>query len=225
MGNCSPQLSPQKHRQSLRSLFSSFLSRTDTFLQESSMTSCTTSTSTSIAQDASFAFWFPLGWTIVGAVFTIFSFVFSLYVTLVRRDFVPPQLDSLVAVLWAIRGYQVYLRAVQSDVAVLKMALAAPGQPLAETLRTLQELMTDLLVLAEDDHETREIVTGLMTDRQEPVLPVLLEILAELRKSNGNPQIQRGLQPFSFQAFLIAQTKVLARERIQATPNPFLDLD
>jgi hypothetical protein len=189
------------------------------------MTSCTTSASTSIAQDASFAFWFPLGWTLAVVVFTIFSFFFSLYVTLVRRDFVSPQLDSLVAALWAKRGDQVHLRAVQSDVAVLKMALAAPGQPLAETLRTLQELRTDLLALAEDVHEICEVVTGLMTDRQEPVLPVLLEILAELRKSNGDPQIQRGLQPFSFQSFLNAQAKVLARERIQATPNPFLDLD
>jgi len=130
-----------------------------------------------------------------------------------------------VAALEAIRDDIGYLRAVQSDVAVLRMALTAPGQPLAETLRTLQELRTDLLALAEDAHEIREVVTGLITDRQEPVLPVLLEILAELRKSKGDPQIQRGLQAFSFQVFLDAQTKALARERIQATPNPFLDLD
>ncbi|KAF1348312.1 hypothetical protein EJ07DRAFT_141768 [Lizonia empirigonia] len=56
--------------------------------------------------------------------------------------------------------------------------------------------------------------------------PVLLEILAELRKmTKGDPRIQRGLRLFSLQVFLEAQAIVLARERIQATPNPFLDLD
>ncbi|KAH8714857.1 hypothetical protein GQ44DRAFT_625050 [Phaeosphaeriaceae sp. PMI808] len=64
------------------------------------------------------------------------------------------------------------------------------------------------------------------TDSQAPATPVLLEILAELRKmTKGDPKIQRGLRPFSLQVFLEAQAKVLARERIQATPNPFLDLD
>jgi hypothetical protein len=55
---------------------------------------------------------------------------------------------------------------------------------------------------------------------------VLLKILAELRKmTKGDPKIQRRLLPFSLHLFSKAQAEVLARERIQATPNPFHDLD
>ncbi|CBX93436.1 predicted protein [Plenodomus lingam JN3] len=86
----------------------------------------------------SFAFWFPLAWTMVGAIFTVLSFLWSVV----------------------------------------------------------------------------------------PAPPVLLEILTELRKmTKGHPKIHRRLEPFSLKDFLKTQAKVLARERTQTTPNPFIGLD
>jgi hypothetical protein len=174
----------------------------------------------------SFTFWFPSAWTLVGAVFIVFSLCFAFFIAFGRRDLVKPVLDKIVVVFRTIRDQTASLGEVQSDVAALMKAITAPGQSLAETLRTLRELRTDLQALAIEARETSEAVTRLRSDPQAPATPVLLEILAELRKmSEGGPKIQRGLRPFSLQVFLEAQAEVLARERIQATPNPFLDLN
>jgi hypothetical protein len=174
----------------------------------------------------SFTFWFPSAWTLVGAIFTIFSFSLAVFLAFGRRDSITPLLHEIMAILRTIRDESASLRVVQGDVATLMKAVTAPGQSRAETLRTLRELRTDFQVLASEARETCEAVTRLKTDPQAPATPVLLEILAELRKmTKGDPWIQRGLRPFSLQVFLEAQAKVLARERIQATPNPFLDLD
>ncbi|KAH6863008.1 hypothetical protein B0T12DRAFT_342108 [Alternaria alternata] len=105
------------------------------------MNSSKASSTDSIAQDASFAFWFPVACTLVGVLFTIFAFLLAFYTTFRRPT------------------------------------------------------------------------------------PVLLEILTELRKSNGDPRFQSWLRPVSFQVYLNAQAAVLARERKQANSSPFPELD
>jgi hypothetical protein len=174
----------------------------------------------------SFTLWFPSGWTLVGAFFTIFSFSLAVFLAFGRRDSITPLLHEIMAVLQTIRDQSASLWVVQGDVAALTKAVTAPGQSCAKTLRTLCELRTDFQALASEAREACEAVTRLTTDPQAPATPVLLKILAKLRKmTKGDPWIQKGLWPFSLQVFLEAQAKVLARERIQATPNPFLDLD
>jgi hypothetical protein len=118
------------------------------------------------------------------------------------------------------------LREVQRNVEALTTALTPHRESFAQTLRALQESSTDFQALALIVRETCGAVTGLTTDSWAPATPVLLEILTELRKvTKGGPKIQRRLRPFSLQIYLEAQAKVLARERMQATPNPFHDLD
>ncbi|KAH7390851.1 hypothetical protein DE146DRAFT_634712 [Phaeosphaeria sp. MPI-PUGE-AT-0046c] len=174
----------------------------------------------------SFTFWFPSVWTLVGALFTVFSFSLAVVLAFGRCDSITPLLHEIVLLLRAIRDQSASLRVVQSDVAALMKAVTAPGQSRAETLRTLRELTIDFQALAKEARETCEAVTRSRTDPQAPAIPVLLEIWAELRKmTKGDPQIQRRLRPFSLQVYLEAQANVLAGERIQATPNPFLDLD
>ncbi|KAH9871135.1 hypothetical protein J1614_006709 [Plenodomus biglobosus] len=173
----------------------------------------------------SFKLWIPSAWTLIGALFTIFLSL-AFFSAFGRRDSITPLLLNLENDLRIIRIESVRLREVQSDVTASRMAVTALGQSLAETLRTLRDLTTDFQALASEVRRTCEAVRRFTTDSQAPATPVLLEILAELRKmTKGGPQIQRGLQPLSLQVFLEAQAKVLARDLIQATPNPFLDLD
>ncbi|KAF2011324.1 hypothetical protein BU24DRAFT_278662 [Aaosphaeria arxii CBS 175.79] len=167
----------------------------------------------------SFTFWFPSSWTMIGAVFTIFSFCLAFFSAFVKRDSLHPLLQSIRAVLAA------GLRGVRRDVAALMTDSTARGQTLHEMLRTLRGLRTDFQALAVIARETREAVDRSTTHSQEPATPVLVEILAELRKMQGDPKIQRRLRPFSLQVYLEAQAEVLARERMQATPNPFHELD
>ncbi|KAH7371568.1 hypothetical protein BKA66DRAFT_444025 [Pyrenochaeta sp. MPI-SDFR-AT-0127] len=120
------------------------------------------------------------------------------------------------------------LEVIKRNVGALRMALTPHGESIAETLRDeLRELTTELQALATATRETHEVVSGLMTNSQAPATPVLLEILAELRRlAKGDLKIQRRLEPFSPPIFFgRAQAKVLARERIQATPSPFHELD
>ncbi|CAN9096794.1 unnamed protein product [Alternaria alternata] len=181
----------------LRQLVFSSLLRTVTYSQDSSMNSSKASSTDSIAQDASFAFW---------------------------RDPLTTRLDQILAVLRTI-GESGGLRVVRDDVAELRKALTAPGQFLAETTQTLRRLKTDFQALATKVHETCQAVDGFMTEKREPATPVLLEILTELRKSNGDPRFQSWLRPVSFQVYLNAQAAVLARERKQANSSPFPELD
>lgn len=204
-------------------VFSSLL-RTVTYPQDSVMNSSTNCTTGSIAQDASFTCWFPLAWTLVGAVFTMFSFLFTVFLLFCRRDPLAIRLDRILDNIRT-TGESGSLRVVQNDVAELRKALTAPGQFLAETTRTLQGLTTDFQALATEVHKTCEAVTGFMTEKWDPATPVLLEILTELRKLNGDPQIQSWLRPVSFQVYLNARAAVLARERIQANSSPFPELD
>lgn len=176
--------------------------------------------------DESFTFWFPSTWTLIGCLFTIFSFAFTVYVTYGRPNLALPPLNQIVHFYEKMCNQTACLREVQRDFGALRTAVAPPGEPLAQALRTLPELTTDLQALASIARETCEAVTRLTIDSQAPATPVLLEILTELRKmTKGGPKIQRRLSPFSLHRFLEAQAEGLARERMQATPNPFLDLD
>jgi hypothetical protein len=177
-------------------------------------------------ESKSFEFWFSAAWTLIGAMFSIFGFILALFVAFGRRDFTLPLLKEIVLDLRAIRDQSANHRVVQRDVAELRKAVTALGQSHAETLRTLRGLRTDLQALAIEAREICEAVAGSTTDLRVPATPVLLEILTELRKmNNGDPQVQGRLRPFSLQVFLEAQAIVLARQRIQATPSSFLDLD
>ncbi|KAB2109719.1 hypothetical protein AG0111_0g1474 [Alternaria gaisen] len=204
-------------------VFSSLL-RTVTYSQDSSMNSNKASSNTSIAQDASFAFWFPLAWTLVGVLSSLFACLLAFFTTFRRRDPLTTRLDHILNVLRTL-GESGGLRVVRDDVAELRKALTAQGQFLAETTQTLRPLMTDFQALATKVRETCQAVDGFMTEKREPATPVLLEILTELRKSNGDPRFQSWLRPVSFQVYLNAQAAVLARERKQANPSPFPELD
>ncbi|KAF2241040.1 hypothetical protein BU26DRAFT_186423 [Trematosphaeria pertusa] len=170
--------------------------------------------------DASFAFWFPTVWTMFGAIFTILSFAFSFYVAVVRYD---PSVDRL---RWMHeRLEKIYLRL--GSLEALMMAFTPHGGSTAETLRdALRGLTTELQASAAATHETHAVLTRLTTDSQEPT-PVLLEILAEPRQlRKGDLKIQRRLPAFSLSNFVRgAHAEGLARERIQATPSPFHELD
>jgi hypothetical protein len=176
--------------------------------------------------NASFPFWFPAVWTLFGALFTIFSLALTAYFALDRRVFNLPVLDDIDGTVRTKDDHPASLREVQRNVEALTTALTPHGESFAQTLRALQELSTDFQALALIVRETCGAVTGLTTDSRAPATPVLLEILTELRKvTKGGPKIQRRLRPFSLQIYLKAQAEVLARERMQATPNPFHDLD
>ena len=192
----------------LRQLVFSSLLRTVTYPQDSAMNSNTNCTTDSIAHDASFTFWFPLAWTLVGVLFTICACLLAFYITFRRRDPLTTRLDHILDV--RIIGESGGLRVVRDDVAELRKALTAPGQFLAETTQTLRQLTTDFQALATKVHETCQAVDGFMTEKREPATPVLLEILTELRKSNGDPRFQSWLRPVSFQVYLNAQAAVLA---------------
>ncbi|KAF7673570.1 hypothetical protein GT037_008185 [Alternaria burnsii] len=109
-----------------RQLVFSSLLRTVTYSQDSSMNSSKASSNTSIAQDASFAFWFPIACTLVGVLFTIFAFLLAVFTTFRRRDPLTTRLDQILAVLRTI-GESGDLRVVRDDVAELRKALNAPG--------------------------------------------------------------------------------------------------
>lgn len=150
--------------------------------------------------DEHFSFWYPSSWTMIGTVFTIFSFFFTIYVTFVRPDVVATTLKELCHVYEAIQRNSGYTRLVQTDVDALRMALAPPWESIVEMHRMLQRLTIDLQELATATRENRERVDGLTTDSQAPATPVLLEILAEVRKVTlREPKIQRRLPPFSRQ--------------------------
>jgi hypothetical protein len=208
-GQLQSQAATSKAMPGLRQLVFSSLLRTVTYSRDSAMNSSKASSTDSIAQDASFAFWFPVACTLVGVLFTIFAFLLAFYTTFRRRDPLTKRLDQILAVLRTI-GESGGLRVVRDDVAELRKALTAPGQFLAETTQTLRQLTTDFQALATKVHETCQAVDGFMTEKREPATPVLLEILTELRKSNGDPKFQSWLRPVSFQVYLNAQAAVLA---------------
>lgn len=161
----------------------------------------------------------------IGAVFGVFSFCLAFFLAFVKRDSLNTLLLSILDVHVAIRDDLAGLRGVRGDVAALMTDSTARGQTLHEMLRTFQMLRTDFQALAVIARETLEDVDRSRTQSQEPATPVLVEILAELRKMQGDPRIQRRLRPFSLQVYLEAQAEVPARERMRATPNPFHELD
>ncbi len=175
--------------------------------------------------DAHFAFWFPSIWTLVGAVFFLFSFALALYVTFVRGHALYPSLMTIKSLYESGYWELASLREVLTNDPTSRTVLIPLGESIAQTSCALRELTIDLQALANAIRETRERAEASMTDSQEPALPVLLEILAEVRKMSGGPKIQRGrLPPFSLH-LMKAQAEALARERMQANPKPFPELD
>lgn len=179
---------------------------------------------------ASFSFRFP---EMLGALFTIFSFALAAYIAFARSDIVADRLRLILDGVNAIVERPVDQRlsspeALNMDVRALRMAQAPHGEPDAETpCDILRGLRIDLRALAAATRETYEADTGSMADSRAPATPVLLEILAEIRRlKKGGLKIQRGLPPFSlFNSFERALAEDLARERVQATPSPFHELD
>lgn len=155
----------------LRQLVFSSLLKTVTYPQDSAMNSSKTPSTDSIAQEASFAFWFPLAWTLVGVLFTICACLLAFYTTFRRRDPLTARLDQILAVLRTI-GESGGLRVVRDDVARLGEALSAPGQSLAET--------TGFQALATEVHETCEAVRGFVTEEREPACMNLTVCVAPL---------------------------------------------
>lgn len=115
------------------------------------MNSGKASSTDSIAQDASFAFWLPVACTLVGVLFTISAFLLASYTTFRRRDPLTTRLNQILAVLRTI-GESGGLRVVRDDAAELRKALTAAGQFLAETTQTLRQLTTDFQALATKVH-------------------------------------------------------------------------
>jgi hypothetical protein len=148
----------------LRQLVFSSLLRTVTYPQDSAMNSNTNCTTDSIAHDASFTFWFPLAWTLVGVLFTICACLLAFYITFRRRDPLTTRLDHILDV--RIIGESGGLRVVRDDVAELRKALSAPWQSLAET--------TGFQALASEVRETCGAVTEFMTEEREPACMSLI---------------------------------------------------
>jgi len=178
-----------------------------------------------LIMNESFKFWFPSIWTLLGAVFTIASFAFSFYVVFVRHDVVATRVEACTTAVKdtcsTLESRLENLEALTRDGEALRTALTPHGELIAQTLRdSLRELRNDVQALD-------AAVTRLMTDPQDPATPVLPEILSELRRpKTGNPKVQRRLAPFSlFNVFEKAHAEGLARERTQATPSPFHELD
>ncbi len=180
----------------------------------------------------SLTFWSPVVWTLLGALFTIVSLALTLYIAVVGRDIYAQRLEEIVEAVERTDRRSANLRlgnpeAAQRNVGALPQALAPHGRSVAQTLRDgFRGLTIDLRTLTAATHETRDAVTRLVTvaGASAPLLP---EILAELRRlRRGDLKIQRRLPPFSlFDFFGKARAAALARERIQATPSPFHELD
>lgn len=176
--------------------------------------------------DANFTFWFPSFWSMFGGLVALCSLLFTLYSAFSGRDRVVLLLRSIGQAYDAIHYFLGDHRVVLMDVGTLMKTLAPHGELVVEVFRNLPQLMIDVQTLASIAREAREWFERSRTDPQAPVTPVLLEILAELRKdTHVNPKVQRELPAFSLRDFLKAQAEALARERTQANPNPFHDLD
>jgi hypothetical protein len=168
--------------------------------------------------DASFAFWWPSSWTMIGALFTVLSFAALIHTSNVRAPFVSPELRSISADVEN-------LRRVRADVESLMMALTPHREQPAETTRALEEMRTDLRTLVCTACEALDSAERSRKDSQEAT-SAALEILAEARKiTRGDPKVQGKLPAFSLRVYLKAQAEALARERTQANPNPFCALD
>lgn len=169
----------------------------------------------------------------LGTLFTIFSFLLAAYIAFARSDVVANRLVLILDTLRVIRDQPAdprlrSLEALEMDVRALRMALDPHGEHVAETLcDSVRGLRTDLQALTAATREAHGLDTGSMTDSQAPATPVLLEILAEIRKlKKGDLKIQKRPPPFSlFNFFRRAPAEDLARERIQANPSPFHELD
>jgi hypothetical protein len=172
----------------------------------------------------SFTFWLPAVCALVESVFTAAALFLAFFVAFGRRDKVPPLLQETVDTLRAPLEPSACLREVQSDVRVLKTELVPLGESISEALVEIRGLRTDLQALADATRETNDIMRSTM-DTQAPATPVPLEILTELRKTQGGPQIQRRLRAFSLHSFMEARAEGLARERMQANPSPNPQLD
>lgn len=140
-------------------LFIPGLSPSTLFLQ-----SVPTSTSLSTIMDASFAFWFPVSWKILGCLFTIFSFFLSLFVAIRRRDSIESLSEAFVRVIETTDAATIRLREVQREVEALSRARTPHGESNAETLRALRELSIDLQALASTVRETCGVVIGSITE-------------------------------------------------------------
>ena len=182
--------------------------------------------------DGPFAFWFPAIWTMLGALFTIFSFALSAYIVFVRNDVVPRRLGSICVTLDKLKESVdlrlTSLETLTGDVEALRMALVPHGEPGPEALRVgLRELVIELQVLAAAIRHTHGVDTESMTVSGALAIPRMQEISSELRQSRkGKLKIQKWFKPFSHSDFFeMARAEGLARERIQANPNPFHELD
>ncbi len=117
-----------------------------------------------------FSFWYPNVWTTLGAIFTTLFFPRSGRGRHPRL-LSPPWRNPL---RWDRRDDQATaalspLEAMTGDVAALRMALAPPGEPIAEMLRDkLDELMSELQELALAIREVQNEVQGLRREAQVP---------------------------------------------------------
>ncbi|KAJ8114240.1 hypothetical protein OPT61_g3831 [Boeremia exigua] len=97
--------------------------------------------------------------------------------------------------------------------------LGSLGNQAAEIQDELRRLRTDAGMLQRSSRETNEELISLMTTLRKT-------FTNSRRMSYGHRSpIQRRLRPFSFHDFVAARAEVLARERMQANPSPFQELD
>ncbi|OAL52486.1 hypothetical protein IQ07DRAFT_642173 [Pyrenochaeta sp. DS3sAY3a] len=172
------------------------------------------------------AFCFLLAWRIVGSVYTVFSFALSAFQALGRPHPLENDLNDINTIIEEIQADVVGAQVVLREVTASMKEVAASVQSCPETLGALRELRTDFQALAKEVRETCEAGPRSMTDALAPAMPVLLEILAELRKkpeAEVDSRVQRRLRPFSFQNFIETQAKVPARETRAPGSTPELD--
>ena len=138
--------------------------------------------------DGPFAFWFPAIWTMLGALFTIFSFALSAYIVFVRNDVVPRRLGSICVTLDKLKESVdlrlTSLETLTGDVEALRMALVPHGEPGPEALRVgLRELVIKFQVLAAAIRHTHGVDTESMTVEEGQV---------------EDPEMAQAILPFGF---------------------------
>jgi hypothetical protein len=141
-----------------------------------------------------YTFWFPSVCTLMGAIFTAAQFFLQIFFAFVRSDLYLPLLKDIA------KSSRCH-REVQREVRALRTALTPLGEATAQMLDGHRRLTTDLQALAEATREITDIMRSLH-EVQAPVAPVLFDILAELRNTQGGPQIQGRLGAFSLRDLL-----------------------
>lgn len=97
--------------------------------------------------------------------------------------------------------------------------LSSLGKQAAEAQGDLRGLRTDVGMLRRSSRETNEELISLTTALRETFTD------SRMMSYGHRSPIQRRLRLFSFHDFVTARAEVLARERMQANPSPFQELD